>query len=52
MFYLLQINKKDPGYLLGYDIGSFITDNIYLIAGLLIGIIVAIVMRKTLKTKP
>ena len=37
---------------LGYDIGSFIGDNIFLIAGLLIGIIVAIVMRKNLKAKP
>ena len=52
MLYRLQIDKQDPRYLLGYDIGSFIADNIYLIAGLLVGVIVAIVMRKTLKTKP
>ena len=37
---------------LGNDIGSFIGDNIFLIAGLLIGIIVAILMRKNLNAKP
>lgn len=37
---------------LGYDIGAFIGDNIFLIAGLLVGIIFAILMRKNLKVKP
>ncbi|WP_158308634.1 hypothetical protein [Christiangramia forsetii] len=45
-------SQGDKAYQFGYDIGSFVGDNIYLIAGLLIGLIVAIVMRKNLKVKP
>lgn len=52
MFYLLTINKNEQAYLFGPDVGIFLAENIYLIAGLIIGVIVAVVMRKTLKTKP
>ena len=44
--------KGDEAYNMGYDIGTFIGDNIFLITGLLIGIIVAILMRKNLNAKP
>lgn len=34
------------------DLGTFLAENIYLIIGLIIGIVVVILMRKTFKTKP
>lgn len=37
---------------LSKDLGVFLIENIYLILGLLVGVVVAIVMRKTFKMKP
>jgi len=34
------------------ELGTFLMENIYLIIGLIIGIVVVILMRKTFKTKP
>jgi len=52
MLQFLKISNDDRAYQMGYDLGSFISDNLFLIIGLIIGIIVAIVMRKNLKVKP
>lgn len=52
MHYILQISNGDKAYNLGSGVGSFIADNLFLIIGLIIGIIAAIVMRKTLNAKP
>jgi len=49
---LILQSQEDKAYQFGYEIGNFIGDNLFLIAGLLIGLIVAIVMRKNLKVKP
>ena len=46
------INKGDKVFQAGYDLGTFLTENIYLIIGLIIGIVVVILMRKTFKIKP
>ena len=52
MLQFLKISNGDRAYQMGYDLRSFIGDNLFLILGLIIGIIVAIVMRKNLKVKP
>jgi len=52
MLQFLKISNGDRAYQMGYDLSSFIGDNLFLILGLIIGIIVAIVMRKNLKVKP
>jgi len=52
MVHFLKISNGDKAYQMGYDFGSFIGDNLFLITGLIIGLIVAIVMRKNLNVKP
>ncbi|WP_166435196.1 hypothetical protein [Christiangramia sabulilitoris] len=49
---LFLATQNTEAYEFGYSIGNFIGENIYLMAGLLIGIIVAVIMRKNLKAKP
>lgn len=49
---LILTAKSEKAYNIGYQIGNFIGENIFLLAGLLIGLITLIIMRKTLKTKP
>jgi len=49
---LILQSQGGKAYQFGFEIGSFIGDNLFLIAGLIIGLIVAIVMRKNLKAKP
>ena len=51
-FSLYQKTEKSMAYEMGYNFTDFILDNVYLIVGLILGIIVAVVMRKNLKIKP
>lgn len=51
MGHFIKLNNGSA-YQVIYNIGNFLGENLFLILGLLLGLVVVIIMRKTLNAKP
>lgn len=52
MHQLIFNSSNEKAYQAGFEIGQFIADNLFLIIALILGLVVAIIMRKSIKAKP